>query len=118
MTAPVRGRRVASAALIAWEREADAVRAEYRRRERQATGSGDLWLAQRTNLLRQVRVAEGSDTDPAGTTTVGRSAHPSSAGLHSLSGDTPTPASGTPQRAHARARTRERWPLSTRRGGD
>jgi hypothetical protein len=47
--------RVASSSLIAWEMEADAVRAEYRRRERAASGSGDAWLESRTAALRGIR---------------------------------------------------------------
>ncbi len=52
---PKRGERPRTAAILAFERETDEVRAEYRRRERQERGSGDGWLAQRTDVLRQMR---------------------------------------------------------------
>jgi hypothetical protein len=90
VTGQARARRVASAALKTWEREADLVRAEYRRRERQAPGSGDLWLSQRTEMLRSARVAD----EAAGSF----SRSPSPAGVDVLAGT---------QRADARAYARE-----------
>jgi len=55
---PKRGQRPVSRALEEFEREVDKARAEYRRMERQAPGSGDLWLATRTLPLRTLRERE------------------------------------------------------------
>ncbi len=55
---PNMGRAPQSATLAAWIAETDAVRKEYRRREREAAGSGDSWLTHRLDLLRQVSAEE------------------------------------------------------------
>ncbi len=59
-------RRPASATLLRYEEIHDAIRAEYRRRERQAPGSGDTWLTSRITLL---ETAAAGDAEAVGSHT-------------------------------------------------
>jgi hypothetical protein len=82
-------------ALQRFDEERALVLAEYRRRERQAPGSGNAWIDVRTELLRQARLEEASRA--------GRS--PSA--LHTplsmaAAGDGPNVHVGTPARTRAR----------------
>ena len=70
---PTMRRRVVSDVLRDWGALHDATRAEYRRREREASGSGDTWLATRLEVLRRLdgedakaRIAQSLTQSPTG----------------------------------------------------
>ncbi len=87
---PSMGRAPQSETLAAFVALTDSIRREYRRRERQATGSGDTWLSSRLEALQRVEAEDAGSL-------IARSLTQSPTGMF----DRPRTAEG---RAHARTR--------------
>ena len=99
-----------SRALRAYDREHDAVLAEYRRREKDAPGSGDRWISTRTAILQELR---STDAGASPQVRLGSGSGPGS-NLHGGDSMART-ASGEARHAHTRKGGRRR--LSTLLGG-
>lgn len=100
---PNMGRAPVSQTLADWVALTDRIRREYRRRERQAPGSGDTWLAGRLEVLSRVEAEDSASL-------IAQSLHSERTGMF----DRPVAGDG---RAHARRRA-GRFLSTIRTGGE